>query len=95
LSATIPMGLTIEVEGPKERVETFLARLRSQAPPLARIDSVAVRELPLSEIRVFGFVASEVLGRVSTGIPAGCGLRARIACGKLLDPKDRRIAIRF
>ena len=38
-------GVTIEIEGPQERVEAFLARLRSEAPPLARIDSVAVREL--------------------------------------------------
>ena len=38
-------GVTIEIEGPEERVEAFLARLRSEAPPLSRIDSVVVREL--------------------------------------------------
>ncbi len=38
-------GVTIEIEGPAERVDAFLARLRAETPPLARIDSVAVREL--------------------------------------------------
>ncbi len=38
-------GVTIEIEGPEQRVEAFLVRLRSEAPPLARIDSVAVHAL--------------------------------------------------
>jgi hydrogenase maturation protein HypF len=53
-------GVTIEIEGPEERVEAFLARLRSEAPPLARIDSVAVRELALDRRGGFRIVASEV-----------------------------------
>jgi hydrogenase maturation protein HypF len=87
-------GLTIEVEGPKERVETFLARLRSQAPPLARIDSVAVRELALVGDTGFRIVASEVLGRVSTGIPADAAT-CPDCLRELLDPKDRRYRYPF
>ena len=63
-------GVTIEIEGPEQRVEAFLGRLRAEAPPLARIDSVTVRELPASGEAGFRIVPSEVLGRVSTGIPA-------------------------
>src|ERR1035437_10484585 len=37
-------GVTIEIEGPEERVEAFLIRLRSDAPPLSRIDSITARE---------------------------------------------------
>ena len=37
-------GVTIEIEGPAERVEAFRRRLEAESPPLARIDSVAVRE---------------------------------------------------
>jgi acylphosphatase len=40
-------GVTIEIEGPEERWRRFLTGCAREAPPLARIDSVAVRELPL------------------------------------------------
>ena len=50
-------GVTIEVEGAAERVEAFLARLRAEAPALARIDSVTVREWrPLPGRRSFGLL---------------------------------------
>jgi len=88
-------GVTIEIEGPGERVEAFLVRLRAEAPPLARIDSVAVRELGLKGDEAgFRIVSSEVRGRVSTGIPADAA-----TCGdclrELLDPKDRRYRYPF
>src|SRR5271157_3982661 len=63
-------GVTIEVEGPAGRVAAFLERLRAQAPPLSRIDSIEVREIAATGEAGFRIVASEVLGRVSTGIPA-------------------------
>jgi hydrogenase maturation protein HypF len=87
-------GVTIEVEGNLARVEAFLARLRSEAPPLARIDSIAVRAMTPSGETAFRIVASEVLGRVSTGIPpdaATCPDCLR----ELLDPNDRRYRYPF
>jgi hydrogenase maturation protein HypF len=33
-------GVTIEIEGPADRVEAFRRRLEAEAPPLSRIDSV-------------------------------------------------------
>jgi hydrogenase maturation protein HypF len=88
-------GVTIEVEGPERRVEAFLTRLRADAPPLARIDSIAVRELAVSDGELgFRIVSSEVRGRVSTGIPADAA-----TCGdclrELLDPADRRYRYPF
>jgi hydrogenase maturation protein HypF len=87
-------GVTIEIEGPEERVEAFLSRLRSEAPPLARIDAVAVRELPLVGDSGFRIVASEVLGRVSTGIPADAAT-CPDCLRELLDPADRRYRYPF
>jgi hydrogenase maturation protein HypF len=82
-------GVTIEVEGPANCVDAFVRRLSAEAPPLARIDDVVVRELPVAGKAGFHIVASEVLGRVSTGIPADAA-----TCGdclrELLDPADRR-----
>jgi hydrogenase maturation protein HypF len=87
-------GVTIEVEGPAERVEAFLRRLRAEAPPLARIDSVAARELAATGEAGFRIVASEVLGRVSTGIPADAAT-CPDCLRELLDPTDRRYRYPF
>ncbi len=87
-------GVTIEIEGPSASLDSFLIRLRSEAPPLARIDSVAVRELePIGETG-FRIVASEVLGRVSTGIPADAATCPDCLC-ELLSSADRRYRYPF
>jgi hydrogenase maturation protein HypF len=87
-------GVTIEVEGLAERVDAFLARLRTEMPPLARIDSIVVRELAPTGQCGFRIVASEVLGRVSTGIPADAATCAD-CLRELMDPADRRYRYPF
>jgi hydrogenase maturation protein HypF len=87
-------GVTIEVEGPAERLNAFLARLRAEAPPLARIDSVTVRDASTTGEAGFQIVASEVLGRVSTGIPADAAT-CPDCLRELLDPADRRYRYPF
>jgi hydrogenase maturation protein HypF len=87
-------GVTIEIEGPQERVAAFVARLRVEQPPLARIDSVAERELTLVGETGFRIVASEVLGRVSTGIPADAAT-CPDCLRELLDLQDRRFLYPF
>lgn len=87
-------GVTIEVEGPGARVDAFVARLRAEAPPLARIDSVAVRELNLTGDEGFRIVSSQVMGQVSTGIPADA-TTCPDCLRELLDPKDRRYRYPF
>ncbi|HEY1210739.1 MAG TPA: carbamoyltransferase HypF [Terracidiphilus sp.] len=87
-------GVTIEIEGPEKRVETFLDRLRSQAPALARIDAITVCEMALVGDSGFQIIASEVLGRVSTGIPADAAT-CPDCLRELLDPRDRRYRYPF
>ena len=87
-------GVAIEVEGPVSRVEAFASRLRAEAPPLSRIDSVAVRTIPPTGEAAFRIVASEVLGRVSTGIPADAATCAD-CLRELMDPADRRYCYPF
>ncbi len=87
-------GVTIEIEGEPARTQAFLERLHNETPPLARIDSVAVRELPARLEEGFRIVASEVLGRVSTGIPADAATCAD-CLRELLDPADRRYRYPF
>ena len=87
-------GVTIEVEGETTGVEAFLRRLQLEAPPLARIDSVAVTELETIGESGFRIVASEVLGLVHTGIPADAATCADCQ-RELLDEKDRRYRYPF
>ena len=87
-------GVTIEIEGPAERVEAFATRLRAEAPPLARIDSVAVRAADPTGETGFRIAASEVLGRVNTGIPADAAT-CPDCLRELFDPRDRRYRYPF
>ena len=87
-------GVTIEIEGPRASLDSFLARLRSDAPPLSRIDSVTVREAKPTGDTGFRIVASEVLGRVSTGIPADAAT-CPDCLRELLSPADRRYRYPF
>ncbi len=87
-------GVTIELEGSPARIRSFLSRLTSETPPLARIDSVITGELAPNGETGFRIVASEVLGRVSTGIPADAAT-CQDCLRELLDPADRRYRYPF
>ena len=87
-------GVTIEIEGPPERLDSFLSRLRSEPPPLARIDSVTLRPLVLAGRAGFQIIASESAGQVTTGIPADAAT-CPDCLRELFDPQDRRFLYPF
>jgi hydrogenase maturation protein HypF len=80
-----PDGVTIEVEG--RRVADFVARLSAEAPPLARIDTLAVEPLELAGDAGFAIRASSQ-GRTATRIvPDAATCPACLA--ELFDPASR------
>jgi hydrogenase maturation protein HypF len=87
-------GITIEIEGPQERVAAFLTRLRQEPPPLARIDSITVLDIAATGVTGFEIVSSEVVGQVATGIPADAAT-CPDCLRELLDPSDRRYRYPF
>ena len=87
-------GVTIELEGTPVHIQAFLNRLTAETPPLARIDSLITSNLPPKGETGFRIVASEVLGRVNTGIPADAAT-CPDCLRELLDPKDRRYRYPF
>ncbi len=87
-------GVTIELEGPSDQIQIFLARLTAETPPLARIDAVTTSDLAPTGETGFRIVASEVHGRVSTGIPADAAT-CPDCLRELLDPADRRYRYPF
>jgi len=87
-------GVTIEIEGAEESVAKFLSRLRGEIPPMARIDALAVAEMAARDETEFTIGSSQVLGRVSTGIPADAA--TCVDClRELFDPRDRRYGYPF
>jgi hydrogenase maturation protein HypF len=87
-------GVTIEIEGAHEALEAFEHALREQAPPLARIDTIAAEDMPAHGDTAFVIRHSQ----------AGAERRALISpdtatCDdclrELFDPHDRRYRYPF
>lgn len=79
-------GVEIHAEG--EALETFVARLKSEAPPLSRVDAVTIQPAPFEAHAGFAIAASSG-GRVSTAI--GHDTATCDAClAELFDPANRR-----
>ncbi len=82
-------GVEIEIEGPETNCEQFLAALRDKAPPLSRIQSVVVNEIPATGGAVFSVLESkEIPDRLplispDTDVCPDC-------LKELFDPADRR-----
>lgn len=57
-----PGGVTIEVQGPPERVRAFVGTLTSAPPPLARIEELTQQDVPPQPGEGFAIVASEAGG---------------------------------
>jgi hydrogenase maturation protein HypF len=82
-------GVAIEVQGPRAALDGFVARLRSDAPPLARVEHLQATSRPRVE-RVDGFVIlASRGGRVTTAIPPDTAPCAD-CLAELFDPGDRR-----
>ncbi len=86
-------GVLIEAEGPPEALDAFAARLRLDAPALARVDGIEIESLPPSGDRGFTIAASTAAGRTALIPPdvATCGDCLR----ELYDPGDRRYRYPF
>ncbi|MGV0849633.1 carbamoyltransferase HypF [Mycolicibacterium phlei] len=79
----------IEVQGDPVTLEEFDRRLRTQAPPLARIDSVTAADLtPLSDTG-FRIVPSEQATAAPTPVPPDIAV-CDDCLAELFDPADRR-----
>ncbi|GAB98131.1 hydrogenase maturation protein HypF [Kineosphaera limosa] len=81
--------VTIEVQGPSESVAAFAQEVVAQAPPMARVLSVAREVLPVARERDFRIEASapEVGGR--TLVPPDVAV-CEACVRELTDPADRR-----
>ena len=87
-------GVLIEVEGPPERVEEFLHRLISEAPPMASVEGLVTEDAPATGEHDFTIVASERSG--DPDVPITPDAATCDAClSELFDPADRRYRYPF
>lgn len=89
-------GVDLEVQGHPDAVAQFLARLRTDAPPLARVDAIESEALAApDECEAGAFrIAPSRAGAVRTGITPDAAVCP--AClRELFDPADRRYRYPF
>ncbi len=79
----------VEIEGPAGAVDEFVRRLVSDAPPLARIESVEVEPAPRLGRRTFTIVASARDDGERTFVPPDVAV-CDACVDELGDPTDRR-----
>jgi hydrogenase maturation protein HypF len=87
-------GVTIEIQGPSETVQDFVEHLPAEAPPLARITSFAVHEVPCNGDADFRIVHSREGEEVRTLISPDVAICADCLC-EMFDPADRRYRYPF
>jgi len=83
-------GVLIMASAQDDRLELFLAKLRNEAPPLARITSITHRPVPeMCTEEGFTILASETGSSARTAIPPDIAL-CDDCLRELLDPADHR-----
>lgn len=87
-------GVVVEVEGPRDVLETFLARLQAEAPPAAWIESLQVSRLAAAGTRGFHIQTSRDQGPKSALILPDLATCPR-CLAEVLDPQDRRYRYPF
>jgi len=87
-------GVVVEVEGPPDSLERFLADVEKKRPPRAEVAEITAEEIPAGGERDFRILLSDKEGAKSVRIPpdiATCPDCLR----ELFDPGDRRFRYPF
>ncbi|MEM8961731.1 MAG: carbamoyltransferase HypF [Acidobacteriota bacterium] len=87
-------GVSIEIEGERDRLHAFRDALGTEAPPLARIDTIEVHELGRKHDQTFEIVFSKVTADATSLVSPDISLCA--TCRRELeDPSDHRYRYPF
>ena len=87
-------GVTIEIQGSAETVQDFVEHLPAEAPPLARITSLAIHDLPCNSDPDFRIVHSHEGDEIRTLISPDVAI-CQDCLRELFDPRDRRYRYPF
>jgi len=84
-----PTGVTIEIQGPPDLVEDFVSRLPTEAPALAEMTHMSVREMACLADRCFEILPSNT-GEHATALISPDVAVCDDCLGELFDARDRR-----
>jgi len=87
-------GVTIEIEGEEQALQAFVHALRTEAPPLARIEQLRVEPLALVGDKEFVITASQAQPQRRTLIAPDTATCAD-CLREITDPHDRRYRYAF
>ena len=82
-------GVVLEVEGDRAAVAAFLAGCRAEAPPLAGVEGVRVRDVPVIDQEAFA-IAESVRGGAPDALVVPDAATCDACLAELWDPDDRR-----
>ncbi len=87
-------GVEIAIEGDSQALRDFARALQTDAPPLAHIDAIEVRDAPLAGFD--GFIIRESLAQAGAFQPVSPDVALCADCEReLFDPRDRRYLYPF
>ncbi len=89
-------GVEIEAVAPSSALDEFVARLRSEAPPLSHIEQITVTEIEVPSSKLDGFVIRHSEARAGEFQPISPDVSVCADCQReLFDPTDRRYRYPF
>jgi len=89
-----PEGVTVEIEGPADRITAFIAAVRDGAPPLAEISGVAESSAAVKGDEGFSIIESESAGKGQVHISPDIATCPE-CLKELFNPADRRYRYPF
>lgn len=92
--ANTPQGVQAEIEGAETALRFFFDRFPEDCPPLARVTSVSVREVPCRQEEGFRIRGSESAGDISVEALPDAAVCPQCAA-EVLDPANRRYRYPF
>lgn len=87
-------GVTIHVEGPREKIETFCNNLSNAGPPLARVTDIAIQPTALRQLPDFTIMPSQHRSKQATLIAPDVSV-CDDCVEEMRDPRDRRYRYPF
>ena len=89
-----PDGVLVEVEGTGAAIDSFLAGIRQELPPLADVTNISAEEIALRTDDNFRIIASDTQGDGDVHISPDIAI-CRDCLKELFDPQDRRYRYPF
>ena len=87
-------GVKIYIEGKKDKIDKFIEQLKSNPPPLAKVENITIEELELVGFETFEIVSSDNENEKVTSVSPDVTL-CEACLNEMRDPSNRRYRYPF